>query len=38
MTETFPPIEPYETESLGVGNGHGIFIEQAGNPMIGING
>ncbi len=38
MIELFPPIEPCETEFLGVANGHRIFIEQAVNPTIGING
>ncbi len=32
MTELFSPIEPYAREFLDVGDGHRIFIEQAGNP------
>lgn len=32
MTELFPPIEPYETRFLDVGDGHNVFFEQAGNP------
>ncbi len=32
MTELFPAIEPYETTFLDVGDGHRVFVEQAGNP------
>ncbi len=32
MTTLFPPIEPYEKMLLDVGDGHRVFVEQAGNP------
>ena len=32
MTDLFPPIEPYDEFFLNVGDGHTIFVEQAGNP------
>ena len=28
----FPPIEPYATQLLDVGDGHRIYVEQSGNP------
>lgn len=28
----FPPIEPYRTGSLDVGDGHRIYFEESGNP------
>jgi proline iminopeptidase len=30
--EMYPPIEPYETGFLEVGDGHKIYYEQSGNP------
>ncbi len=30
--ELYPPIEPYETGLLDVGDGHSVYWEQAGNP------
>jgi proline iminopeptidase len=32
VTERFPPIEPYETGFLDVGDGHRIYWETCGNP------
>lgn len=32
MAELFPPIEPYDVRFLDVGEGHTIYVEQAGNP------
>ena len=32
MTDRFPPIEPYETGLLDVGDGHHIYWETCGNP------
>jgi proline iminopeptidase len=28
----YPPIEPYETGRLDVGDGHSLYWEQCGNP------
>src|SRR5579884_2495442 len=32
MTEQFPPIEPYDSGMLDVGDGHQIYWETCGNP------
>lgn len=32
MLQLFAPIEPYRTQSLCVGDGHEIYIEECGNP------
>lgn len=32
MPERFPPIEPYETGMLDVGDGHRVYWECSGNP------
>ena len=32
MAPPFPPIEPYESGFLEVGDGHRVYWEQAGNP------
>jgi proline iminopeptidase len=32
MRDLYPPIEPYSTRRLDVGNGHQLHIEQVGNP------
>ena len=32
MVEPFPPIEPYATGMLDVGDGHSIYWETSGNP------
>jgi proline iminopeptidase len=32
MTDLFPPIEPYDSGMLDVGDGHRIFWEVSGNP------
>ena len=32
MTEPYPPIEPYETGMLDVGDGQSIYWEASGNP------
>ncbi len=32
MTERFPPIEPYESGLLDVGDGHRVYWECCGNP------
>ncbi|MGO4103937.1 prolyl aminopeptidase [Leifsonia sp. YAF41] len=31
--ETYPPIEPYETGMMDVGDGHQIYWETSGNPQ-----
>ncbi|WP_082684506.1 prolyl aminopeptidase [Aureimonas ureilytica] len=28
----YPPIQPFRTERLAVGNGHVLYVEQCGNP------
>ncbi len=41
-TGRYPPIEPYATEMLEVGDGHTIYVEQSGNPdgkpVVGLHG
>jgi len=32
QTWLYPPIEPFATEMLDVGDGHQLYLEQAGNP------
>ncbi|WP_141819837.1 prolyl aminopeptidase [Ornithinimicrobium humiphilum] len=32
MRTFYPPIEPYDTFHLPVGDGHEIYVEQSGNP------
>lgn len=32
MASLFPAIEPYETGTLDVGDGHLLYWEAAGNP------
>jgi len=32
MRDLYPPIEPYSTRRLDVGNGHQLHLEQVGNP------
>jgi proline iminopeptidase len=29
----FPPLEPFQTHALPVGDGHTLYVEQAGNPQ-----
>ncbi len=31
--DLFPPIEPFYTNYLGVGEGHHLYVEQSGNPQ-----
>lgn len=31
MISPFPPIEPFHTEMLDVGNNHFVYFEQVGN-------
>jgi proline iminopeptidase len=33
MSEPFPPIEPYDSDMLDVGDGHRIYWECSGNPV-----
>ncbi len=33
LTPLFPPIEPYNTGMLDVGDGHTLYYEQSGNPQ-----
>ncbi len=32
MKELYPPIEPYAVHALDVGGGHGVYVEECGNP------
>lgn len=32
QTSLFPPIEPYQSDFLEVGDGHRLYFEQCGNP------
>lgn len=32
MSHMYPPIKPYHTDMLDVGDGHAIYIEQSGSP------
>jgi len=32
-TELFPHIEPFQTNYIGVGEGHHLYVEQSGNPQ-----
>ena len=32
LRELYPPIEPYETGMLDVGDGHEIYYERVGTP------
>jgi len=32
MKELYPPIEPYAVHVLNVGGGHGVYVEECGNP------
>jgi proline iminopeptidase len=31
-TQLFPPLEPYATHQLSVGDGHMLYVEESGNP------
>ena len=32
MSQIYPPIKPFHSEMLDVGDGHEIYLEQSGNP------
>ena len=32
MPSLYPPLEPYRTGFLSVGDGHSIYFEESGNP------
>jgi proline iminopeptidase len=32
VTQLFPPLEPYATHQLTVGDGHTLYVEESGNP------
>lgn len=32
VSNLFPPIDPYDQRMLDVGDGHRVYVEQAGNP------
>ena len=32
MPSLYPPLEPYRTGYLSVGDGHSIYFEESGNP------
>lgn len=32
MSHSYPPIRPFSTEMLSVGQGHTLYLEQSGNP------
>lgn len=33
ITPLFPPLEPYATHQLSVGDGHTLYVEESGNPQ-----
>ena len=32
MHSLFPPVEPYRTHTVDVGDGHSLYVEECGNP------
>jgi proline iminopeptidase len=32
MSHTYPPLRPFATEMIAVGQGHTLYLEQSGNP------